>query len=50
MVTCMVVGAQPALDVYTTAKVKTVAVVPDPGATDPEVSVTRWDAPLQLAA
>jgi hypothetical protein len=49
-VTCMVVGAQPAFEVYTTEKVNMVAVVPDPGATDPELSVTWWDAPLQLAA
>jgi hypothetical protein len=39
-VTCTLVGAQPAFEVYTTEKVNEVAVVPDPGPTVPELSVT----------
>jgi hypothetical protein len=46
----MLVGAQPALDVYSTEKVNRLADVPDPGLTDPELRTTSCDAPVQLAA
>jgi hypothetical protein len=34
------IGGQAAFDTYTTEKVTTVPVVPDPGLADPELSVT----------
>jgi len=43
-------GAQPSLSAYRTENVTGVDVVPEPGVAVPFVSVTVWEAPLQLAA
>jgi hypothetical protein len=49
MVTCTLLGLQPAESAYLTEKVNRVAVVPEVGDATPWLRVMAWDAPAQLA-